>query len=529
MKIADFGLARLIESSPQDFTLTATHQVMGTPRYMAPEQMEGSHDVDHRADIYSLGVVFYEMLTGQVPAGHFEPPSKKVQIDVRLDEVVLRSLAREPERRYQQASEVKVEVESISQSRAGTPSARATGTEPTMAATVQTPPSAARFSIPAIIGAVVLLLSVSVAIVFGVIAASLWWREAESARSTGWAALTVALIALGGSLVSTVFGIAGISQIRKSGGQVIGLGLAVTDAMAIPLLLINGLIFGLSLIFFYSGLEMNIAMSLWLAAGQTAMIGGWLSCDIVKLVRTALAGVEADSKGGTTVRDENPAQARASRPRRLLRTVIIVLVIAGLGTGGWFAYDHWQRIRPHDWSPVYRAVEHGDVEQVQQLLADGADFETDHPLFTAAGLGYDEMVRDLLAAGAKVDAPWVHNLTPLMIASAQGHTECVKLLIEAGADVNARDIGLTDYTGAVASSVFPLTPRSFSYSWPGWHMTPVMVAAHEGELDVVKLLVEAGARLDLRDGKGRTVLEIADREGHNHVVKWLGERSLTES
>jgi hypothetical protein len=114
VKIADFGLARLTESSAKDFTLTGTHQVMGTPRYMAPEQMEGSHDVDHRADIYSLGVVFYEMLTGEVPAGHFDPPSKKVQIDVRLDEVVLRSLAREPERRYQQVSEVKSEVEAIS-------------------------------------------------------------------------------------------------------------------------------------------------------------------------------------------------------------------------------------------------------------------------------------------------------------------------------------------------------------------------------------------------------------------------------
>ena len=113
VKIADFGLAKLAAGTPQDFTLTATHQVMGTPRYMAPEQMEGSHAVDHRADIYSLGVVFYEMLTGEVPAGHFEPPSKKVEIDVRLDEVVLRALAREPERRYQRASEVKTEVESI--------------------------------------------------------------------------------------------------------------------------------------------------------------------------------------------------------------------------------------------------------------------------------------------------------------------------------------------------------------------------------------------------------------------------------
>ena len=88
---------------------------MGTPHYMAPEQIEHPQDVDHRADIYSLGVVFYQMLTGELPHRAASPrPRRKVQIDVRLDEVVLRALEKEPELRYQQASEVKTEVENIS-------------------------------------------------------------------------------------------------------------------------------------------------------------------------------------------------------------------------------------------------------------------------------------------------------------------------------------------------------------------------------------------------------------------------------
>jgi tRNA A-37 threonylcarbamoyl transferase component Bud32 len=114
VKIADFGLAKLLGRSAADFTLTGAQQVMGTPHYMAPEQFEKPLEVDHRADIYALGVVLYEMLTGEVPMGAFAPPSQKVQIDVRLDEVVLRTLAREPDRRYQKVSQLKTDVENIS-------------------------------------------------------------------------------------------------------------------------------------------------------------------------------------------------------------------------------------------------------------------------------------------------------------------------------------------------------------------------------------------------------------------------------
>jgi tRNA A-37 threonylcarbamoyl transferase component Bud32 len=112
VKIADFGLAKLLGRDTGDFTLTGSRQVMGTLYYMAPEQVERPLEVDHRADIYSLGVVFYELLTGQLPVGRFPMPSEKAGTDAFLDEVVLHALEREPERRYQHASEVKTDMES---------------------------------------------------------------------------------------------------------------------------------------------------------------------------------------------------------------------------------------------------------------------------------------------------------------------------------------------------------------------------------------------------------------------------------
>lgn len=113
IKIADFGLAKLAGAEPSRFQLTGTRQIVGTLHYMAPEQMQGSRGVDHRADIYSLGVVFYEMLTGELPVGKFEPPSQRAPVDARIDSVVLRTLERDPQLRYQHASDVKIAVESI--------------------------------------------------------------------------------------------------------------------------------------------------------------------------------------------------------------------------------------------------------------------------------------------------------------------------------------------------------------------------------------------------------------------------------
>ncbi len=261
VKIADFGLAKLVGRELKDVTLTGEGQVMGTPHYMAPEQLEHPKDVDHRADIYSLGVVFYQMLTGELPIGKFAPPSKKVEIDVRLDEVVLRALEKEPERRYQQVSQLKTRVETISQ----TPYERATGSAsvsppddvqrpdmfpPSTGGASGTP----RFSRLAIAGAVwAAFFLVAVGFVFSVHVSM--DELHQGAEPPPVPPLQEVLYAIGGLLAfvvfvsgitapfgTTILGAVSISQIRHSAGRLHGLGLALFDALLFPLLLLDWVI-----------------------------------------------------------------------------------------------------------------------------------------------------------------------------------------------------------------------------------------------------------------------------------------------
>jgi hypothetical protein len=130
VKIADFGLAKLLGRGVGDRSLTASQQVMGTVHYMAPEQVETPQRVDHRADIYSAGVVLYELLTGHLPLGRFAPPSQEAATDPRLDEVVLRALEREPERRYQSSREMKLALEDVTREPPARPPALPAGPPP---------------------------------------------------------------------------------------------------------------------------------------------------------------------------------------------------------------------------------------------------------------------------------------------------------------------------------------------------------------------------------------------------------------
>jgi tetratricopeptide (TPR) repeat protein/tRNA A-37 threonylcarbamoyl transferase component Bud32 len=117
-KVADFGLARLVESSP---ALTRSGAVMGTPMYMAPEQVEGGREVTVRTDVHALGVLLYEMLTGRPPhVGESIPevyakisrddavPPRQVDATIpwELEAVAMKALEKSPDRRYGSAADV---------------------------------------------------------------------------------------------------------------------------------------------------------------------------------------------------------------------------------------------------------------------------------------------------------------------------------------------------------------------------------------------------------------------------------------
>jgi serine/threonine protein kinase len=108
-KIADFGIAHL--NLPDGSGLT-TGGLLGTQEYMAPEQLE-HRSVDARADIYAFGVMLYEVLCHQVPRGQMEPPSVRVGVDHRVDEIVAKAMQNAPERRYQSTEEILAELKLV--------------------------------------------------------------------------------------------------------------------------------------------------------------------------------------------------------------------------------------------------------------------------------------------------------------------------------------------------------------------------------------------------------------------------------
>ena len=112
VKVADFGLAKITQGS--EVALTQGNALLGTLHYMAPESLMLGATVDHRADIYALGVMLYQMLTGKMPQGMFEMPSKKVQgLDPKYDAIVAKALQEDREERYQSVAKMLIDFDEI--------------------------------------------------------------------------------------------------------------------------------------------------------------------------------------------------------------------------------------------------------------------------------------------------------------------------------------------------------------------------------------------------------------------------------
>ena len=124
VKVLDFGIAKVANGPKR---LTRDGEVLGTPHYMSPEQCEGD-GVDHRTDIYALGVLLYEMVTGHVPHDAdtmmgiltkqmYEdpiPPKVRVpQVSEGLEQLIMRCLEKKPEQRYQTMQSIEVDLQRI--------------------------------------------------------------------------------------------------------------------------------------------------------------------------------------------------------------------------------------------------------------------------------------------------------------------------------------------------------------------------------------------------------------------------------
>lgn len=230
VKIADFGIAKMIgEGDRQDITLTMQGSILGSPHYMAPEQFESPEDVDQRADIYSLGVVLYEMLTGELPIGRFALPSEKKAMDTRIDEIVLRTLEKERQARFQSADEITAHVNALTKSIAPAVSQALSQKEMNTS-------GVARFSL-------VSALTTGVGLVLGLVLVWAGVYVQDETRTEVGDAVGILVTILGyaswavTAVVGTILGSKALSEIRASGGKLGGLRSAAFGTMTWPILL----------------------------------------------------------------------------------------------------------------------------------------------------------------------------------------------------------------------------------------------------------------------------------------------------
>ena len=306
VKIADFGIAKLVGEDQTSVTLTNTGAALGTPHYMAPEQFEKPATVDHRADIYSLGVVSYELLTGELPIGRFAAPSSKTPVNSTVDDVVFRTLEKDRERRFQSAGEMRTQVEHLGEGANAAP--------PQTDSTEAGQGKKRRISEWSIYGALAVGLSLPGPLT--IIAALLGGRSVLTGRSgvgTSELWLTLGSVALPG-LGGTLLGWLGLNEIRESRGRVRGLPLAMFATLFWPLTILGALTIGVPMFWAVPGGEPTTASTIGrllvlLLPAAVIAFGFWV--------------IHATARWAS--------QQQVVQQRGLLKWVFIVVLLIGMG------------------------------------------------------------------------------------------------------------------------------------------------------------------------------------------------------
>ncbi len=114
VKIADFGLAKRMNAGTDEPALTMSNVALGTPDFIAPEALDADAVPDGRADLYAVGVMLYQMLTGKLPRGIFRMPSEEeTGLDERIDDIITLALESNPEHRYQTAHAFRAKLDEL--------------------------------------------------------------------------------------------------------------------------------------------------------------------------------------------------------------------------------------------------------------------------------------------------------------------------------------------------------------------------------------------------------------------------------
>jgi ankyrin repeat protein len=181
-------------------------------------------------------------------------------------------------------------------------------------------------------------------------------------------------------------------------------------------------------------------------------------------------------------------------------------------------------------TPLQLAATNGSAAMIGRLIRAGADPNAsltpsgDTALMMAARTGKVDSVRALVEAGASVNAKetW-GGTTPLMWAVSERHADAARLLIASGADVNARSHYVAAANGRGFEGRTPIAsrtdekPEDFASGW----LTPLMFAAREGDVELTRMLVRAGADVDAAAGDGKTALALAIFNGNYEVASFL--------